>query len=238
MRASLLAAAVVAATSLGAVSVDAATFKASSAIGSGADHSIWLSNGVSDSLTNKDFDFMPDGILELDANYNGTLTGTVKSQDATVDGGFTVLFNFASAVGMSPAAKFKSENSSVLSSIDGFLANMTGGTLTGFGDLLGLNIDVSLMRGKNDEYAVQVGSGENGNNGANNKNTNFGMAFWFTSNATSTNCAVCDSSTAGRLTNVQGDVNIDLAPVPVPAGAFLTLTGLGAIASIRRRRRA
>ena len=231
MKLKFIAALAVAATSFAAVSAQAATYQATSAVGSGSDHSVWLSQGVSNTLTNRDFDFMPDGILELDANYNGTLTGSVVSQDASVNGGFDVVYNFASANGMAPAAAFKSENGSVLSSIDGFLANMTGGTLTGTGDLLGLVNDVTLTRGGPGTYAVQVGSGENGQNGANNKNTDFGMAFWFVSNAVSTNCAICDSSTAKRLGGVQGDVNISLSPVPLPASGLLVLGGIGVFAA-------
>ena len=105
--------------------------------------------------------------------------------------------------------------------------------------LFGLNIDVSLMRGVNDEFAVQVGSGITPTTtGANNKNPNFGAAFWFQSEVVSADCAACDQSTFGRIHNKQGDININLEPVPLPASGLLIIAGLGALGVMRRRQSA
>ncbi len=232
------------ALAIAASSASAATYSASSAISTSNsnDHSVWLSRGISDSLTNRDFDFVPSGTFTLGAGNTGTLTGSVVSQ-GNPGAGFDVSFNFANASTLGFSPNFKPEQGSVFNPVDGFFLNMTGGTLTGTGLLAGLNISATLMTGgPGDNYAVQVGSGIDATTtGANNKNPNFGMAFWFamtTDRDAADDCAICDASTFGRINGRQGDVNIDLAPVPLPASALLLIAGLGGLGAMRARRKA
>ena len=150
-----------------------AQYEATSAVSTSNsnDHSLWLSGGVSDTI-GKDFDFMPAGEFLLYDDNSGTLTGTLVSQ-SNANAKFEATFNFADASSLMPAAVFKPEQGSVFNPLDGFFLNMVGGTLRGLENslLFGLNIDVSLMRGVNNEFAVQVGSGITPTTtGANNKN--------------------------------------------------------------------
>ena len=72
-------------------------------------------------------------------------------------------------------------------------------------------------------YKVQVGTG------ANDKDEDlFGLSSWFM--LTETSCSgTCDTYT--------GDLNIVLAPVPLPAAGFMLLAGMGGMFAMRRRKK-
>jgi hypothetical protein len=111
-----------------------------------------------------------------------------------------------------------------------FYRNLTGGTLIGTGILAGLNLTVT-RKPIDGPWATQIGGSNGTNNGANNKNKNFGMANWFMINVTTATCRICsNNSVIANLNGKQGDINIDLVPVPVPAAGFLLIGGLGALA--------
>ena len=218
-----------AATALLAAPAFASTvsYSATSAVGFGSDHSVWLS-AMPGGGDNRDFDFDPAGLLTLDSHAGtGSLTGSTTSQ--VVAGGFDISFDYSydlSADTNHP--KFKSENGSSVQSDTFFLA-MLGGTMTGTGVFAGIDFTVSAMPTPADNtYAVQIGTE------ANNKNSNFGMANWFFVNAGSS----C-SNNAYNLCGIigrQGDVNIDLAPVPLPASALLLMGALGGLGIARKRK--
>lgn len=204
----------------------ASTYSATSAINGNSDHSVWLSYLGDDS----DFSFDPAGIFMLDEGTGlGSLKGNAKSQ--TQSGGFAVNFNYStdlSAYDNNP--KFKSENGSSKMD-DTFYLTMTGGTLTGFGYYAGIDFSTSTMPVPGDNtFATQVGTT------ANNKNGEFGLANWFFVNASvEGNCAneaidLCDAI------GTQGDINIDLAPVPLPAAGVLLLAAIGGFGAFGRRK--
>ncbi len=232
----LIATAVFALTFAGAASAATITaeYDATSAVGSGADHSIWISGGLGAGI-GSDFDFDPAGRFTLYDDGTATLKGSIVSQ-TRADAGFTLSFDYDSVFdGFTP--KFKSENGSkeVLGST--FFRDMEGGTLIGTGVLAGLNLSVS-RKPVDGPYATQIGPSNGTDNGANNKNKNFGMANWFMINVDSATCSVCSgNSVIANLNGKQGDVNVDLAAVPIPAAGYLMFGGLFALAGLRRRRR-
>jgi len=204
----------------------ASTYSATSAIGSGSDHSVWLQNLGG----NSDFSFDPAGIFLLDEGTGlGSLKGSAKSH--TQAGGFEVNFNYSTDLSLyNGNPKFKSENGSSKMG-DTFYLTMTGGTLTGYGYYAGIDFSTSTMPdpGEN-EFATQVGTT------ANNKNDEFGLANWFFVNAAvDGNCLNEAVNLCGALGS-QGDINIDLAPVPLPAAGVLLLAAIGGFGAFGRRK--
>lgn len=210
-----------------------AQYQATSAVGSGADHSLWISGGLGGGV-GSDFDFDPAGLFTLFSNGLATLTGKVVSQ-TNAGAWFDLAFNYDSTFLQTP--NFKSENGSVATG-DTFYRDLEDGTLIGGGILAGLNISVTRAP-VNGYYATQIGSGTAQNNGANNKNNNFGMANWFKISITSATCSICTTSQISNLVanGGQGDINVDLTPVPVPAAGLLLVGALGALGVLRRRNR-
>jgi opacity protein-like surface antigen len=215
---------------------------ATSAVGSGSDHSLWISTGLGNGV-GKDFDFVPGGAFRMFDDGTGTLTGNVESQN-NAGSGFAVSFDYDSDFSGNTVTNpvFKSENGSV-ETADTFYMDMEGGSLTGFGLLAGLNLNVSRMPADG-RFATQIGSGTATENGANNKNNEFGLANWFfiTIDGTPT-CAICSNnsvlaSLSSKFGGVQGDINLNLtpSPVPLPASGLLLLAAAGGLTGLRRRK--
>ncbi|MEM6373247.1 MAG: VPLPA-CTERM sorting domain-containing protein [Pseudomonadota bacterium] len=212
-------------------------YYATSAVGSGSDHSLWIMGGFGD--LGSDFDFDPAGLFTIDDTDAGTLTGRAVSQTSGYSGtGFDVSFTYGTAP-FTPA--FKPENGSAPGA-DIRYTFLTGGTLTGFGDLLGLTLAV-LAKPLTGPEAAQWGSSMDGSTtGPNNKNANFGMAHWFMvdsiDNACTTSFCATYSGDIADLLGRQGDINVDLTPVPLPAGLPLLAAGIAGFAVLRRRKAA
>lgn len=229
----IVALALTAAAPVSAASVTA-QYKATSAVGSGSDHSIWISSGLGAGI-GSDFDFNPAGLFALFSDGTATLTGNIVSQ-TRADAGFALSFNYDSTFdGFSPA--FKSENGSQAVAGQTFFRDLESGSLSGTGVLAGLELTVT-RKPLNGPYATQIGPSNGVNNGANNKNKNYGLANWFSINVIRSDCSVCDNnSVIANLNGKQGDVNIDLAPVPVPAAGLMLIGGLAALGGLHRKRR-
>lgn len=218
------------------------SWTATSAVGSGSDHSLWISTGLGNGI-GKDFDFVPGGAFNLFDDGTGTLTGNVESQN-NAGSGFAVSYNYDSDFSGNTVTTpvFKSENGSVATS-DTFYMDLEGGTLTGFGLLEGLNLSVSRMPADG-RFATQIGSGTATQNGANNKNNEFGLANWFFITVDgAASCVICsNNSTIANLVNsvngIQGDLNLNLtpSPVPLPASGLMLLAAAGGLAGLRRRK--
>jgi len=213
-------------------------YKATSADGNNADHSLWISGGLGNGI-GSDFDFIPAGTLTQYDTDLMSLTGTVVSQsDASasfiVDFQYDKDFTDENSNVFTP--KFKSENGS--KEVPGVTEywNLAGGTLTGTGILNGLNLTVE-RKPPNGPYATQIGPSDGSNEGANNKNVNLGMANWFTISVVAGDCK--SKFCAGLSSNNrQGDINIDLHAAPLPAGVLLLLTGIAGFGVARRRKAA
>ena len=226
VAATLLLAAPVAASTLSPTANG--TYTPSSAIGSGSDHSVWLT--VFNQNKHRDFDFGEGASFVLDDD-GALLTGDVFADNGR-DGGFTINFEYTTDLPTYASAdgepEFKSENGSQENASTSYL-HLVSGLLTGFGVYENANfVATAFPDPANDAYATQLGFD------ANNKNDNLGLANWFTITAAA-DCTswVCDQAEGG----VRGDVNIDLAPVPLPAAGFLLLAALGGMGVAGRRSR-
>lgn len=234
MLKSMFAAALLASAAIGTTASAATlTYKATSAQSDSVAsdfHSLWAAPGLGHGL-GQNLHFIPAGAFVVEDDESGdpggitaSLTGTVSTLDQS--SGFELSFQYdndLTAYGAS-GPTFKSEQGSSENSSTYFLT-LIGGTLTGFGELLGANFAVEVMPEPGDaRYAVQIGFD------ANNKNENYGLANWFFFRATQD----CDNDSCDRLNNRQGDINIDLAPVPLPASSLLMLLGIGSIVGARR----
>ncbi|MEP2028402.1 MAG: VPLPA-CTERM sorting domain-containing protein [Paracoccaceae bacterium] len=215
-----------------------AKYKATSAVGSRADHSLWISTGLGNGV-GKDFNFTPFGTMTFLSDGTATLVGDVVSQTNAL-AGFKLSYFYDSTFkdinGNAFTPTFKSENGSKATAST-FYRNLVGGVLRGTGILAGLDLRVT-RKPVNGPWATQIGGSNGTDNGANNKNKNFGLANWFMINVTSATCSICsNNSTIANLNGKQGDINIDLTPVPVPGAGFLMVGGLSAFAALRRKRR-
>lgn len=175
------------------------------------------------------------GLMSFDGDGNATLSMSVFNRDNGIDG-FAIEMTFDQNYAISPAFKDVFGRFDEPSNIT--LFNLAAGTLTGIGGFAGLTMDVGAFPDP-DGAATQVGGGT-GNGSANGHNENFGMAVWFEvlSFEGADICAYCIGNPAfDNLIGEQVDIVIDLepAPVPLPAGGVLALTALAGLAALRRR---
>lgn len=209
----------------------------------GGGHSVWLPF-LSGLTGTSDFDFVPSGKFDVAGN-SATLTGRIEA-DGAGSYGFDVVFNFKRIGGFddltAPQQPKKELKSSAYSDNGGPIDPKTwefftleSSTLNGVGSFSGLDLIVSQYP-TDGRYPAGVGYG------ANNKNGNFGLSVWFIASLANS----CDTST-NKLCNylaekiadgrkLKGDINIDLTPVPLPAGFLLFLTGAAGLMASRRRK--
>lgn len=209
----------------------------------GGGHSVWLPflSGIAGT---SDYDFNPVGIFKVDGN-TATLKGKVFAQGNS-NFGFDVMFNFKRIGGFddltAPQQPKKELKSSAYSDNGGPIDPKTweyftleSSTLKGVNSFSGVDLIVSQYP-TDGRYPAGVGYG------ANNKNGNYGLSVWFIASLADS----CDTNTSkvcnylakkiadGR--KLKGDVNIDLTPVPLPAGFLLFLTGAAGLMASRRRK--
>ncbi len=214
----------------------------SQASNSGGGHSLWLpfakrisDTALSDSYQASDFDFSQPGILSVDDYGNATLTGTIQS-DVDPRFAFDIVFNFSrvDGAGVNGAKRellngvYVENGGAIDTSTYDYFA-LDGGSISGVDEFYGLNFDVGL-RNSDTPYPLQLGLGANG------KNFNLGASVWYSLYLSSD----CSSDFCEQLegTPLFGDINVDLqvAPVPVPAAFWLFGTGLAGFGAMRRKK--
>lgn len=221
-----IAAAAIAVTSSGAFAATlTATYDVtsaeSSAYNSSGGHSVWLPSETSGGGNADHFDFLSAGTFSVYDDGSATLTGIASHETSGAANGFEVSVSFAQAPG-TYAGKKELSNAAYapIGTIDPStwsFYNLMSGTLKGFGSFAGSVLD--LAEAPSDGSApFQIGFGANG------KNLEFGGSGWFTYTK--------NNGTA----SYRGDFNVDLAPVPLPASAFLLMGAIGGLGAMRRRK--
>lgn len=199
----------------------------------GHNHAIWLADAPILFGTGRDFVFGDEGgILNIQSGVGGSFIATVFSETHT-NSGFSVTLNLSTPFGNATPAPKQELNASAYveggpvdtGTFDYF--SFASGTLTGFGVFEGLSFNVT-QRPSNGLYPFQIGVG------ASNKNVELGASGWFFYEVAENTSQFVNLTTGSRF---QGDININLSVinVPAPAGILTLLPGLLALGAFRRR---
>lgn len=207
------------------------------------DHAVWLpffeslgGTSLQGNVDGSDFDFVSFGDFIIDDDGNATLSGRIVSQ---VDDSFAfdIIVDFIGLDGEGTGGPKKELRSCAYNGgcadIDPATWDyfrLTSGSFTGVDELEGLSFSVS-ERPVDNVFPLQIGEGANGKNG------NFGGAAWFYL-ALNDGCTneLCDD--IAQFNQLRGDFNLDLIETPLPAGFLLFGSGIAALGSVKRRRKA
>ncbi|MEM7471347.1 MAG: VPLPA-CTERM sorting domain-containing protein [Pseudomonadota bacterium] len=208
---------------------DATSAESSIYNGSGG-HSVWLPSLGGGNAAH--FDFSPAGSFKVFDDDTATLTGNAISETNGAGYGFIVDAQFEKTMVGSGGPKKQlsssayTENGGTIDTDTWSYFKMVSGTLTGTGMLS--HLVFNLFEAPADGSApFQVGYGASG------KNLNFGGSGWFFYSASTTPCTAKDVANGCY----QGDFNLDLSAVPLPAAGLLLPVALGGLAFASRRRR-
>lgn len=196
-------------TAVMATSSFATVYHATNVTSGSQDHTFYFNPAIGG--PNKHWQFDGVGIFTVNGSGAGataTLTGEIV-QNGSPGNRFGVDLSFQGAAGPNGSG-LKCGGGCGDSANWQFFQSITG-SLTGLaGSVLGTVLDLSHRNGT--PYP-QLG------NGANDKNSGYGFSTWF--------------SVDGR-SGQYGDINLNLSPVPLPAGVILLLTGLAGLGAARR----
>lgn len=195
----------------------------------GGNHGLWMKDFVRHTPGKFNYWGVTDGSL----NYVGT-TATLKMDvknhgDSALEGTVHMEFEKRDFAG-TPKCEY---GACPASAANWDFFSITAGSFAGSGALNGLNLKLTEFP-KNADIPPQLGIGANSKN-----KTEMGLATWLTWSI------VGDDNTFAGYTfdwrsdtympGQHGDINIALAPVPLPAAGWLLIAGLGSMALARRK---
>ncbi|MEM0935853.1 MAG: hypothetical protein AAGJ91_08115 [Pseudomonadota bacterium] len=193
-------------------------------------HAVWIADGAG-LFDDPHWIFVNNsGRLSYDGT-GGSISGTIESEGGT--SAFDIMINFSYISDWNLPAKCEmgayceTQSYKDKEALYDFL-RFESGTFTGKDGLDGLVLTLS-ERPADGTFPGQVGIG--GSAKPQNKE-DLSFSTWFTWTVTQNTNGVYVGPTEGR-----GDVNVRLAPVPIPAAGLLLLSGLGGTMLLRARRR-
>jgi hypothetical protein len=208
------------------------TYKATSVNTGGNDHTVWLPGLFGN--VNAYWQFAPeDGKFKVgENNETAHLTGRIQNNVST-NLQMDVDVSYVLRTPNVPGDTVKQGGGTYDGTWSFF--DISSAIMTGVGDLEGLTLTLSAFPNPDvEDIPFQLGDG------ANDKNGGLGGAGWF-----SWFVEVTDNYNGPDWFNSvdlgakkHGDININLAPVPVPAAGLLLLAGLGGLGAMRMRKKA
>lgn len=231
-----ISAAVLCASSAGAVVVSPTDYEGSYAATSvttgGNQHTVWLPNLFAGVNAYWQFVGGPGTFVVGVDNATATLDGVIQNN---VESGyqFDLDVDYAlrdpNEVGTGGGKKGGIDAPLDNSIIDTWsFFDMTSATLTGLGDLAGLTLTLATFPDL-DKFPFQLGEG------ANDKDNGLGGANWFSWDV-ATDANYQGPSVSDSSGNQHGDINVQLTPVPLPAGGLFLIAGIAGLGAMRRRK--
>lgn len=201
-------------TAVMATSSFATVYHATNVTSGSQDHTFYFNPAIGGTNTNTHKHWQFDGVGIFTVNGTGvgataTLTGDIV-QNGLPNNKFHVDLSFTNGV-TGPNAHGPKCGGDCTDAANWQFFELVSGSLTGFSGVVdGLMLSLSHRTGT---PLPQLGDG------ANDKNDEFGFSTWFSVN---------------NQSNQYGDINLNLSPVPLPAGVVLLLTGLAGLGAARR----
>ena len=175
------------------------------------------------------FDFTQGAKFVVNYDGSATLTGKIVSRENAYFG-FDVQLNFAANTTATDAHRglrsdaYLENGGDIDASLFQFF-DLTNGTVSGTNLADGFSFDVAA----NKSVPAQIGFG------ANNRNSDFGLGFWWI--LTANNDCVADLCSVIGDTGFKSDIHVDLVETPLPGAVALFLTGLAGVGASTRRKK-
>lgn len=240
----LITAAVTASTFVTLDSANAAVmyegqYDATSVTTNGNDHSVWLPNLFSGVSNYWQFETGAGDFSVGAGNATASLGGRIVNNgnaDLTFDLDIQYMLRPNNAAGTSVKDfgfdydQDAAERAAIIDTWSFF--DISAATLTGFGDLAGLELSLTAFPTLPQDIPFQLGES------ANDKNTGLGASGWFTWDISGSAANGFTANPNGNG-NRHGDINVNLnvAAVPVPAAGLLMMGAIGAMGALRRRKK-
>lgn len=209
-------------------------YDATSVTSNGNDHTVWLPNLFSGVSNYWQFASGSGDFSVSEGNATASLSGRIVN-NGNADLFFDVDVQYALRLSSGTSIKgggFDSgaDRAAIIDTWSYF--DISAATLTGFGELGGLELSLTAFPAQSQDIPFQLGES------ANDKNSGLGASGWFSWDISGSAANGFTANPNGNR-NSHGDINLNLSvsEVPVPAAGLLMVGAIGALGALRRRRK-